>query len=214
MRVNREARAATAEQRRSRTRDKLLDAAERVVAERGVQNASIEAFVAAAGVSRGTFYNYFPTVTDLVNALNHRVAGRLDGLLAQVAGQPGDPATRLARSLHTVLATNLDDPVRGWIGVQVVTSRAPRATAFEVRYQALYGEGVRAGQFRALDVAAATAFGFGAMRMIQQDIIAGVAETAHAIQVVALVLAGFGLPFDEAERISRDEAAAARRSVE
>jgi len=213
MRVNREARAATGEQRRSRTRERLLDAAERVVAEKGFGHLSIDEFVSAAGVSRGTFYNYFPTTTDLVDALNRRVAAHLDGLLAEVARQPGDAATRLARSLHTVLAANLDDPVRGWIGLQVITSRAPRAAAFEARFVALYDEGVRLGQFRALEVTAATAFGFGAMRMIQQDMLSGVAALAHAAQVVALILTAFGLPWEAAERISRDEAATARSQL-
>jgi len=64
MRVNLQARAASAERRRARTRERLLDAAEKVVASKDLQDATIEDFVSAAGVSRGTFYNYFPTVTD------------------------------------------------------------------------------------------------------------------------------------------------------
>jgi hypothetical protein len=70
--VNLVARAATAQRRRDQTRERLIDAAETVVAEKGVETASIEDFVRAAGVSRGTFYNYFPTATDIVHAMNTR----------------------------------------------------------------------------------------------------------------------------------------------
>jgi len=211
MRVNLEARAATAEQRRARTRERLLDAAEAVISEKGLDGASIEEFVRAAGVSRGTFYNYFPAPEDLTLALNQRVAGHLDGLLAQLARQPRDPATLLASSLHTVLAAYLADPVRGWVALQLASSRAPRARSFENRFAILYNEGVNRGQFRPIEMAAAFTLAFGAMRMIQRDVVAGEATGRQAVQVIALVLTAFGLPYDEAERISQAEAEAARR---
>ncbi|WP_394762150.1 TetR/AcrR family transcriptional regulator [Phenylobacterium sp.] len=211
MRVNLEARAASAEQRRLRTRERLLDAAERIVADKGVEQASIEEFVVAAGVSRGTFYNYFPTATDLLNALNLRVAAHLDDALDRLSPAGRSPAALLALSLHMVLAAYLDDPVRGWVALQLAHSRAPRVRSFEARFAALYVEGVRQGQFREIAVSAAWTVAFGSMRMVQRDVVAGAATPVEAAQVIALVLAAFGLPYDEAERVSRDEAVAARR---
>ncbi len=210
MRVNLAARAAAAEQRRAQTRERLLDAAEGVVAEKGFDAASIEEFVRAAGVSRGTFYNYFPTTTDLLTALNRRVASHLDTLLAEVALQPRDPATLLARSLHTVLSAYLADPVRGWVALQLASSRAPRVGAFEDRFARLYNEGVRVGQFRTIEMTSAWTLAFGAMRMIQRDLVSGHAEPVHSVEVIALILTAFGLPYDEADGISRTEARAAR----
>lgn len=209
MRVNREARAATAEQRRQRTRERLLDAAERVVADKGLQNASIEEFVAAAGVSRGTFYNYFPTATDLLAALNVRVAAQLDDALDRLTEQRHDPAALLALTLHTVLASYVADPVRGWVALQLAGSRAPRVRSFEIRFAGLYAQAVRSGRFRPVDMPAAWTLAFGAMRMIQSDMISD--PTVRPEPVVALILTAFGLPHDEAERISREEAAAAQR---
>ena len=210
MRVNLAARAAAAEQRRAQTRERLLDAAEAVVAEKGVEGASIEEFVRAAGVSRGTFYNYFPTTGDLLGALNQRVAAHLDAVLAEVARQRQDPATLLARSLHMVLFAYLADPVRGWVALQLASSRAPRAAAFEDRFALLYKEGVRAGQFRTIQMISAWTLAFGAMRMIQRDVVSGQAEQIHSVEVIALILTAFGLPYEEAERISHAEAAAVR----
>jgi AcrR family transcriptional regulator len=209
MRVNLPARAAAAEQRRTRTRERLLDAAETVIAEKGFEAASIEAFVHAAGVSRGTFYNYFPTATDLLSALNQRIGAHLDGLLAEVARQPRDPANLLAGSLHAVLAAAFADPVHGWVALQLAGSRAPRVAAFEARFAALYREGVRCGQFRAIEMTSGLTLAFGAMRMIQRDMVSGEAATGQAVEVIALILAAFGVPFDEALAISRQEAARA-----
>jgi AcrR family transcriptional regulator len=212
MRVNLQARAATAEQRRAQTRERLLAAAEAVIAEKGFDAASIEEFVRAAGVSRGTFYNYFPTTTDLLGALNQRVAAHLDALLAEVAQQRRDPATLLARSLHTVLSAYFADPVRGWVALQLASSRTPRATVFEERFALLYREGVRHGQFRAIEMVSAYTLAFGSMRMIQRDLVAGAAAQVHSIEVVALILAAFGVPYEQAERISRAAAEAVREA--
>lgn len=208
IRVNLKARAATAERRRARTRNRLLEAAEAVIAERGVEAVTIATIVESAGVSRGVFYNYFPTATDLLNELNRRVAEQLSGRLLALAKRPVDPATRLAASLHTVMAAYAADPVRGWVALQVAGSRAPRASAFESLFSMLYKEGVKAGQFRKVDMTAALTVCFGAMRMARRDAIAGEAPS-QAVPVVALILAAFGVPYEEAERISREEAAAA-----
>jgi len=212
MRVNLQARAASAERRRARTRERLLDAAEKVVASKDLQDATIEDFVSAAGVSRGTFYNYFPTVTDLLHALNTRVAGDLDRRLDELTGHIEDCAARLAAICHTVISNTASDPVRGWVAAQIASSRAPRQRVLEDRFAALYREAVAGGRFRDVDMAAAYAIAFGAMRMTQRDMAGGAALPAHGVQTVALILAAFGIPFEEAERISRDEAMAALRA--
>jgi AcrR family transcriptional regulator len=208
MRVNAEARAALAEQRRNNTRDRLLAAAESVIAVKGVTGGSIEEFATAAGVSRGTFYNYFPTTTDLIDALNQRVTRYMSRLLVKIAERPDDPATRLAASLHAILAAYRADPIRGWVAFQLAGSNAPRQPAYEEAFAIVYAQGVQCGQFRDVEPDAAMTLCFGTLRMTQRDVVAGEAPVDAEV-VIALVLAAFGVSFDEARRISREEAAAA-----
>ncbi len=63
--------------RGERTRRRLLEAAERIFAERGYHDASIVKLTEAAGVGQGTFYLYFSSkraiFDELVLDLNHRV---------------------------------------------------------------------------------------------------------------------------------------------
>lgn len=212
IRINLEARAAAGEQRRARTRERLLDAAETVVAEKGIETPTIENFVAAAGVSRGTFYNYFPTVTDLLHALNARVAEGLAGRLDSVNLERDDPAAALAASLHLVVDNYAADPLRSWIAVQLAASRAPRQRIFENRFAATFDRGVASGRFRDVDRAAAIAVGFGTMRMALRDMLADTVLRTQSVTMVALILTAYGVPYEEAERISRDEAAKARSS--
>jgi AcrR family transcriptional regulator len=61
----------------SRTRQRILDAAERVFAELGFHEASVVRITESAGVAQGTFYIYFPgkkeLFDELVDDLNRRV---------------------------------------------------------------------------------------------------------------------------------------------
>lgn len=62
-------RPTASETDRSDTRGSLLDAAAKVIAERGYRGASVNAVVARAGLSKGTFYWHFKTKDDLLFAL-------------------------------------------------------------------------------------------------------------------------------------------------
>lgn len=210
LRINLAARAATAEARRARTRERLLGAAERVIAEKGVETANIEDFVAAAGVSRGTFYNYFPTTAALLQAMHTRIAETLVVRLDQLSGDIEDPAARMASNLHHILVSYADDPVRGWVAMRIAETGVPRQNAFEERFAAIFSEGVSCGRFRAVDMAAARTVVFGTIRMASRDAVTGAALPVQTAQVVALMLTALGVPYEEAEQISCQEAVAAR----
>jgi AcrR family transcriptional regulator len=72
---------ATAERsrsaRREATRERVLDAAREVFAERGVIGASVEDICGRAGFTRGAFYSNFADKAELLDALIRREQGRL-----------------------------------------------------------------------------------------------------------------------------------------
>lgn len=55
------------------TRRKLIEAAKRIVCEKGLANTSIEEITKACGVSNGTFYTYFKRKEDIVFALSQEM---------------------------------------------------------------------------------------------------------------------------------------------
>jgi len=69
----------------ARTRAVVLQAAARVVAERGTRRASMSDVAAAAGVAKGTLYNHFRTKDDVWAAL---LESELDALVAECRGLP------------------------------------------------------------------------------------------------------------------------------
>ena len=62
-------RAEIGRERRARMRNRLIEAAARVIASHGSDSVSIDTFIRAAGVARGTFYNHFKTREELLDAL-------------------------------------------------------------------------------------------------------------------------------------------------
>ncbi len=55
------------------TKRKLLDAAKKIVYEKGLINTSIEEITKACGVSNGTFYTYFKRKEDIIFAISHEM---------------------------------------------------------------------------------------------------------------------------------------------
>ncbi|MFB0515188.1 MAG: TetR/AcrR family transcriptional regulator [Candidatus Neomarinimicrobiota bacterium] len=55
-------------------KQEFLDAAQRLFYEQGYDQTPVEAIIAAVGVSKGTFYHYFKSKEDLLDALAEQVA--------------------------------------------------------------------------------------------------------------------------------------------
>jgi AcrR family transcriptional regulator len=88
-------RVRTGALRRERTRRKLLAAAMGVFAEKGVDAPVIEDFIAAAGVARGTFYNYFSTTQDLLDAVTSDLSDEILASIDKVVLRIEDPLQRM-----------------------------------------------------------------------------------------------------------------------
>ena len=146
MRVNLEARAAAAEQRKAQTRERLIEAAIAVIGEKGPDACSIEDFVAAAGVSRGTFYNYFPTAESLLQAVRVKIVAALTTVLDKRLPRTMPACERLATRLHSYLAAVTHDAAWSWMMLRLDGSRLERAPALEANLDEMYRAGVAQGR--------------------------------------------------------------------
>ncbi|MBH5338526.1 TetR family transcriptional regulator [Streptomyces pactum] len=88
------------ERKKQRTRRALIDAAVRLVAERGYEETTVAEIAAAADVSTRTFFSYFPGKEDVLFADSQE---RVDALVRAVGGRrPGETVAQLLlRALRT-----------------------------------------------------------------------------------------------------------------
>ena len=81
------------------TRERILDAAQGIVLERGFAATSIDAVLAQASVTKGAFFHHFPSKNELGRALLERYAAAderlLEEVMAAAEGESDDPAEQL-----------------------------------------------------------------------------------------------------------------------
>ena len=96
-------RTRVAAERRARMHRKLVESALLVFAEKGVDAPVIEDVIAAAGVSRGTFYNYFRTNGELLAAAIRELGNELVEHIEDRVTTIPSPAERLFTGLRLYL---------------------------------------------------------------------------------------------------------------
>ena len=87
------------------TRDRLLDAAERVFAEKGFYEAAVDEIVQRSGTSKGSVYFHFPSKENLFLAVMDQMSKRLHSRVHREVERHTDPVQRLETALETTLRT-------------------------------------------------------------------------------------------------------------
>lgn len=121
--VNLQRRAEIGQARRERTRAGLFDAAMKVFSEKGLDAATTDDIIKAAGVSRGTFYNYFNTKEDVLSAVADHLFDQLnDQILDETSDIEGAPE-RLAWTLGQFMQRAGEDAVWGRVILDISFKR-------------------------------------------------------------------------------------------
>lgn len=98
-------RPRVAAKRRQRMRQRLVEAAMLVLAEKGGGAGAIDEVAAVAHVSRGTFYNYFRTSDELVAAIGEQLSNELVQRIESRVAAVTDPVERISQGLRLYLDT-------------------------------------------------------------------------------------------------------------
>jgi len=154
--------AAAAEQS---SRDKILDAAERLFAKRGYAGVGLSEVADVVGLGKSSLFNHFGSKAQLYAAVAARILRRIEEHLVRSLARGGDPLVRLERWLDElidflaenptyarVLLRSLfeDDELPGDLPEEIDAQRAVEEVLGSVA--ALMREGMSVGLFRATNV--------------------------------------------------------------
>ena len=187
---------------RARTRSLLLDAAVRQFAKQGVGATTIQQITLEAGVANGTFYNYFRTREEVVEAVNERFVARLHDEIAARSGEVGDPAERVAIGCRRFILQAERDPTWGAATLRLWSQSAELVTRAAEPARADLRAGKRRGRFTFPTEDAAVDLLQGAVLAGMRTVLEGRRGAEHASAVAALVLRSLGVSPAEAESIT------------
>ena len=174
--------------RRARTEERILEAALHVFAAKGSSAPVIDDFIKAAGIARGTFYNYFRSTDELFDAtaiwLLEDLAQSLDGALEEVT----DPVLRIGIGIR--LAMRKAEQDRAWAGfmgkfLHLQPLAGPRTDRALQR-------GLRLKRLHAPSADAAMDLLVGTWRQAMERIASHPELSGYGDSVAAIVLQGLG----------------------
>ncbi len=189
---------------RTRSADRRADLVTAALAsfmEHGVARTSVDDIVGAAGVAKGTFYLYFGSKDEIVNAVAERMVDQVGDAVEGAAGAAGlDPIARV-RSLSAALAELGHSPhERDLIEIfhrpenQAVHDRMTEAIIGRLApaLERIVADGIADGSFRAQDPSWAAAFVLGSYSRLH-DVVAGPDDVSPALAALnEFVLRGLG----------------------
>ncbi|WP_409856072.1 TetR/AcrR family transcriptional regulator [Acidovorax temperans] len=199
---NEDHRTRVAAERRERMRARLLAGAMQSVAAKGPGAMSIDDVIAIAGVSRGSFYKYFPSPDLLLRELGVEIANELIRLAEPVVLNRSDPAERIACGIRLVARLAHAHPLAatclarlGWpdaSGPHVLLDYVERDLA----------DGIRQERFRPMPMALALNIVSGAVLGATHSMLVPGCEPDFAEQTAAAALRALGMKASDAERIA------------
>ncbi len=194
-------RPRVAAERRARMRRKLVESALLVFAEKGVDASVIEDVIAAAGVSRGTFYNYFRTNADLLRAATEELGNEIVHLIETRVRDMPSPAARLVTGLRLYLDVARRFPLFARF-VARVGPRAAGPQSLVYAYLPVHiAEGVKQGEFVDAPVLASLDVIVGAGLIAVARMSTGRADEDYLRAVLFSLMRSLGLARDRAEAL-------------
>lgn len=150
-------------QRREQTRARLIASARTLMAERGVDSVGIAEITEGADVGTGTFYNYFQSREELLQAVAEDAFETVGAALDKVLTQLDDPAEVFAGSLRHLVRHSLEDRVWGGFVVQMGAAHPVLMRVLGPRARRDLLRGVESGRFTIDDLSLATTCTFGSL---------------------------------------------------
>lgn len=181
--------------RRANTETKIIHAAVEIFAERGPDAPVIEDFIKAAGIARGTFYNYFKSTDELLHATSTWLSEEMMMQIETEIGSLKDPATRFGLGLRLWMRWAQANPSWSLFIARVWEDREYEQPVRDIR------EGIKKKIFLAPDPHVAWDVIRGAIRQAMFRIGGGDTRSSYGDAVAQMCLQALGLKSESSKEI-------------
>jgi AcrR family transcriptional regulator len=188
--------------RMARTRADLIAAARALIAEHGVDALRIADITDRANVGFGSFYTYFQTKDEIVEAI---LADTITGLAESVitmAGQLIDPAEQMSVAIRRIIRIAYDDPELASVLVSLNRAEARFETMILPQARRVLENGVATHRFTIDDLPTVLTMAIAASLGVITGIVEHRLGDTADITCAQTLLHTVGLDRDEARRIA------------
>jgi len=199
-------RTRVGKERSARTETRILEAALRVFADMGPDAPKIDDFVQAAGISRGTFYNHFESVEELLDATSEWTTREVTHAIEEAIDGLEGPALRMGVGLRLFFAHAQSDPV--WCRF---VARVWKVGGIELPTRDI-AAGLSRGVFRAPSARAARDMLLGGVRQALLHMGTGDASRDYGDQITELYLQALGVDARGVAAVMKHELPALQRN--
>lgn len=196
-----ERRAQIGLEKRARTRAMLLEVTFALLGREGGLTTRIEEICDAAGVSRGTFYNYFNSVEELYDALSFELNHEFNVKVTDILMQMPTAAERAGSAIRYYLDRAVRDPKWAWAMVHVSASGPIFGADTYKHAQATAEEGIATGEFELTGPNSGRDLQLGATLAAMKTQLTNSPSPNYAASVARHVLRGMGVPKERVEEI-------------
>lgn len=194
--------ASRHQRRREKTRARLIDAARTLVAERGVDAIGLSDITEAADLGAGTFYNYFHSRDEIVEAVTEESIESLGARMDLMTADMSDAAEVFSSSLRHLVRHAISDPLWGWFVVRLGVAHPKLIDILGPRAARDLGKGLDSGRFTIPDVEIATSCVFGALLSTLHHVVSEQTQDGIDEVFAQAMLSMVGVPPDEAREIA------------
>ena len=151
------------------TRRRLIEAARDQMSEGGPESVTIQTITLKADIGQGTFYNYFASRDEVIDAVILEVVEALGRRLDALTADMKDAAEIYSFSTRHLMHTAVSDPVWGWLVVRLGIAQEGLLSALGPRASRDLQIGVDSGRFKIESVSIASAMTFGSLLSVMHD---------------------------------------------
>lgn len=193
--------------RREHTKSHVLRTAATLFADQGADATTIDEIVTAAGVAKGTFYNYFEDRAAIEEAIAKKIRKKLTASVKHANATINDPAERVVRGVKLYLSLAYIDPVSARILTRLHGNDTINNRPLDRSLLADLSAGISEGRFAVpnVDIALHLVLGLSVAGMryllatgADEEILNG---GGYAQEAARVLLQGLGVKSREIERI-------------
>ena len=188
--------------RREKTRNRLIESALVVFAEKGPDAPSIDDFIAAAGVARGTFYNYFRTPAELLSAVAGESSDEVLAVVDPLVQTFDDPAQRVVVGSRLYMGMAARYPLWGAFITRVGTRRGSRGRLLDEYLTRDLEMAIAKGRFHVGHVTIARDMALGSIMYGIETLLSHEAPAEYVENAMFALLRAFGVDEEEAHQMA------------